>query len=508
MKYLLSIKEHAQWRSGEVIPELIDFLNKNVKIESKKIGDKILTILYFGSDRETLLTSKKFIVSKILNELETQITRELGEIKEADLRKTCREFLNSIKPEEHLNEGLKEWATIFATALTLNLVPPQIAKADTETKREWVKEKGNELVKSVENISEEDFKKLKSEIVTQSIDQSTSLKKLNNLLRSQKNDISSDVVDLNRFYEIKVFHNKKIEKYIAIAIKKDSIDGIVSKEKWEEIKNSNNIINEGLKEWATIFATALALNLVPPQIAKADTETKREWVEEKGKEVVKESEKVNPWERKNSKSNRHFIRSVSVGKADTKEGARQMAEKSNLENIQNQSQFILKLVRSEFNLPQREVKKPNIKLEQRGFDENSGVWFRKSGNLEVVYVTQEIEINSIRDWVLKELKNEGIKPTPEFEQYFVDALEKLKDFNPQNNTDVETFINSTQTGSVVTGGTWSENLLNYNPNQKPPQMKEVKPVQTPSHNAQLRAAGHDSKLYKKFFRCGRLRILN
>lgn len=368
MKYLLSIKEHTEWRSGEIIPELINFLNRNVKIESKKIGDRILTILYFGSESETLLTSKRFLVSKILNELETDIKEELGEIKEADLRKTCREFLNSINPEEHLNEGLKEWATIFATALALNLVPPQIAKADTETKKEWVEEKGNEIVKEVE--------------------------------------------------------------------------------------------------------------------------------------------KVNPWERKNSKSNRHFIRSVSVGKADTKEVARQMAEKSNLENIQNQSQFILKYVRSEFNLPQKEVKKPNIKLEQRGFDENSGVWFRKSGNLEVVYVTQEIEINSIREWVLKELKKEGIKPTPEFEQYFVDALEKLKDFSPENKQEVESFLNSTQTGSVVSGGTWSENLLNYNPNQKPPEMREVKPVQTPSHNAQLRAAGHDSKLYRKFFRCGRLRILN
>ena len=508
MKYVLSINEYKKWRSGKVIPQLLEFFDRNVKIKSKKIGEQTLTIFYFGFDSVTSLSSKSLIVSKILNELDSEITEQVGNFEESDLRKSCREFINSINPEDYLNEGLKEWATIFATALALNLVPPQIAKADTETKKEWVEEKGNELVKSVENISEEDFKKLKSEIVTQSIDQSTSLKKLNNLLRSQKNDIYSDVVDLNRFYEIKVFYNKKSEKYIAIAIKKDSIDGSVSKEKWEEIKNSNNIINEGLKEWATIFATALALNLVPPQIAKADTETKKEWVEEKGEGIVKEIEKVNPWERKNSKSNRYFIRSVSVGKADTKEGARELAEKSNLENIQKQAQFILKSVRTEFNLPQKEVNKPNIKLEQRGLDEKSGVWFRKSENLSVTYVTQEIEINSIRDWVLKELKKEGIKDKSEIDAFFISALEKLKDFNPENKTDLESFINSTQTGSRIYGGTWTDNLLSYNPNQKPPEVKEAKPIKTPSHNSQLRAAGHDSKLYRKFFRCGRLRILN
>jgi len=105
----------------------------------------------------------------------------------------------------------------------------------------------------------------------------------------------------------------------------------------------------------------------------------------------------NPWERKNSKSNRYFLRSVSVGKGSSKEIARDMAEKKNLENIQNQAVFILKTVRKEFNLPEKALNKPHIKLESRGLDENSGVWFRKNEAAELAYVTQEIEINSIRE---------------------------------------------------------------------------------------------------------------
>lgn len=367
MKHILSINEHKEWRSGKIIPELLDFFKKNVKIESKKIGDKILTLLYFGDERETLLTSKSFIINKILNYFDQEILDELGQLKEADLRKTCREFINSINPEDHLNEGLKEWATIFTTALALNLVPPQIAKADIETKKEWV---------------------------------------------------------------------------------------------------ANN-----------------------------------------GPEIQKEAEKVNPWERKNSKSNRYFLRSVSVGKSDSKETAKDLAEKSNLENIQNQAVFILKSVRSDFNLPEKTLNKPNIKLERGGLDENSGVWFRKTETSQLAYVTQEIEINSIRDWVLKELKKEGIKATPEFEQIFVDALEKLKEIDQKNTQSLESFIKSPGSGSIISGGTWQENILRYSPNQKPPEIEEVKPVKTPSHNKQLRASGHNSKLYKKFFRCGRLRIL-
>lgn len=266
-------------------------------------------------------------------------------------------------------------------------------------------------------------------------------------------------------------------------------------------------LSEGLKEWTTIFATALALNLVPPQIAKADKETKKEWTESNGPEIEKESKMPSPWQRKNSKSNRYFLRSVSVGKSDSKETSRELAEKKNLENIQNQAVFILKTVRKDFNLPDKALNKPNIKLETRGLDENSGVWFRKSETNQIAYVTQEIEINSIRDWTLKELKKEGVKASPEFEQVFIDALEKVKETEQKNEQALEVFVKSPGSGAMLAGGTWQETVLRYDPNQKPPKVEEVKPIKTPSHNKQLRGAGHDSNLYRKFFRCGRLRIL-
>jgi protein required for attachment to host cells len=60
-------------------------------------------------------------------------------------------------------------------------------------------------------------------------------------------------------------------------------------QKFSEFNNKPQNTNEGFKEWATIFATALALNLVPPQIAKADTETKKEWTEQKSDEILTKS---------------------------------------------------------------------------------------------------------------------------------------------------------------------------------------------------------------------------
>jgi len=183
------------------------------------------------------------------------------------------EFNN--KPE-NTNEGFKEWATIFATALALNLVPPQIAKADTETKKEWTEQKSDEiLTKSndkiiiyLDKLPDSVFSKLPNSFIAaespdisfveQLSEQNSKVIILKHIQEMDKKYQDANVRgSVNALYTFKKTFNEGTGIYTMLAIKNDKVGGDITdemiemakKEQFpEDYKNTDNSFKSKIKK--------------------------------------------------------------------------------------------------------------------------------------------------------------------------------------------------------------------------------------------------------------------